>query len=130
MREDTQGEKDIYVAKLKDETSQLVVMKGFILNNVSKEPIAAKIKVTNKKTQELLGIYNSNKNTGKYVIIFNKGTQYDIEIEAPGYKTSNDFIDGHKLTSYEEIDKNIILVPDNSKNPKDKKKKNNSKQNK
>lgn len=128
IRQDTHGDKDIYVANLKKETAQLVVMTGLVLDSLTNTPIEAKITVKDKQTNEILGIYNSNKKNGKYVVIFKQGKKYNIEIEADGYTACYDYINGSNLKSYQEVDKNILLCPTNtSSNSKKKKKKNNSK---
>ncbi len=75
---------DIYVAKF-SKSIPLTLVKGTITDE-NNTPILAHIKVVDHETQKQLKyIYNSNKKTGKYLMIFPPGKNYDMIVEADGY---------------------------------------------
>jgi len=77
---------DIYKVYLK-ESIPLTLVKGKILAGDSLKPIKASIKVKDEKTGKFLKyIYNSNAETGNYLMIFPPGKNYDMIIRAEGYK--------------------------------------------
>ena len=113
LREGGAGDKDIYYARIKEEPHKLLLMKGKILDSLSNEPIEAVIIVRDTKTHEVIGIYNSNKKSGEYLVIFQEGEKYDISIEAEGYEICTDAVDNERLQHYLELSKDIRLCPKN-----------------
>lgn len=111
VRPDGYGEKDIYYADIEKESAEIMVMKGIIFDSISIEPVKASIIVTDHKTEELIGIFNSNSSTGKYILVLNEGRKYNIKIESDNYEVCNDIIDLEGLTEYQEVEKNIKLCP-------------------
>lgn len=111
VRKDSKGDKDIYYATIKEDKHKLLVLKGFILDSLTNKPVPASITVRDQDTQELLGIYNSNSKTGKYLVIFMEDKKYDITIEAEGYELCSDSIDNYGLEDFEEREQDIILCP-------------------
>jgi hypothetical protein len=109
-RKDGQGEVDIYSANVNNETASVLLMKGFIIDSLSLNPVQATIKVTNKASGELVGIFHSNSATGKFLVVLNKGT-YALSVESESYSLSVDEIDLTDLDGYKEVDNNIKLVP-------------------
>ncbi|MFN8415827.1 MAG: hypothetical protein U0U66_05805 [Cytophagaceae bacterium] len=107
------GDKDIYMATLEKEvTNNVLVVVGTIKDSISKEPIAATIKVVDKTTQKIIGIYNSNKSTGKYIMVFPEGSQYLITIESDRYKICDETVDTRQLSEYKEVNSTILLCPE------------------
>lgn len=113
LRDGGYGDKDIYYANIKEEPHKLLLMKGKILDSLSNEPIEAVIIVRDNKTHEVIGIYNSNKKSGEYLVIFQEGTKYDISIEAEGYEICTDAVNNENLQHYLELSKDIRLCPKN-----------------
>ncbi|MBX9852764.1 MAG: hypothetical protein K2X86_13555, partial [Cytophagaceae bacterium] len=71
----------------------------------------ATIKVYDSKSGELIGVYNSNSATGKYIIIFMEGRDYLMTVEAENYKMDYEDIDITYDQGFEEKNKNIKMVP-------------------
>ncbi|MFN6947115.1 MAG: hypothetical protein ACK4ND_19410 [Cytophagaceae bacterium] len=109
-RKDSYGDVDIYYANVFQETSPVLLMKGFVIDSISQAPVQATIKVTDKNTNELVGIFNSNSSTGKFIIILNNGS-YNVSIQSENYEFCVDDLDLTDLTEYREIDRNIKLCP-------------------
>jgi len=76
---------DIYQVTLKN-SIPLTLVKGTILAGNPPIPSSASIKVIDKETNQRVNyIYNPNPNTGKYLMIFPPGKNYDMVVDAPGY---------------------------------------------
>ncbi|HXA02354.1 MAG TPA: hypothetical protein VNW99_10225 [Cytophagaceae bacterium] len=110
-RPEGQGDKDIYYGSIEKEAAQVLVVKGIVYDSLNSKPMEAAIKVTDLKTGELVGVYNSNSSTGKYIIILPEGKNYSFSIEAANYGICSQNIDVSELHEFKEIDKNISLCP-------------------
>jgi hypothetical protein len=70
------------------------------------------ITVNNDKTQEMVGTYLPNANTGRYVIVLPPGI-YEMSIEANGFQPYTEKVTILDKSSYKfEITKNIQLKPE------------------
>lgn len=110
------GETDIYVINMPetDENAPkpLTLVKGRITSaDSSSVPDGAAIRVLDKNTKELIGIYKVNSSTGKYIIIVPIGANYDIITEAPGYEANIQNINFLDQTEYIELNRDISLSP-------------------
>ena len=89
-REDSYGEKDIYTVKNPNPDTKMIVMTGYVLDNESKQPVEATITVTNLETKQVIGVYNTNKETGKYILALNYDVNHSIEIASKSYVFSSE----------------------------------------
>lgn len=68
------------------ENIPLTIVKGTIQAGSPLQPVAAEIKVYEQAKQERMKyIYNPNPHTGKYLMIFPPGKDYDMIVEADGF---------------------------------------------
>lgn len=86
------GQLDIYRVDFIYRQAKLLVVKGEIME-ASGKAIKAKITVLDEDSREVQGIYSSNSNTGKYILVLSPLTNYKIFIEADGYKSQQDAVD-------------------------------------
>ncbi|MDN5200494.1 OmpA family protein [Fulvivirgaceae bacterium BMA10] len=87
-RKGGKGLQDIYSMDMPESERNipLTLIKGRILAGEDLKPVPTKIKVINKKTNKKVDyVYNPNKETGNYLIIFPPGENYDMVIESDGY---------------------------------------------
>lgn len=110
-REGGYGDKDIYCLEREVEEAKLVVMRGIVTDKETGDPIGANITVVDNETQKVIGVYNSNSSTGKYVVILPAGKNYGISVEAPHYLFYSKNVDIPNLDSYKEIKDSIKLSP-------------------
>ena len=85
------GGADIYFLGIPEEQGvvPLTMMKGKVLAGSPPKPLPTKIKIIDKETKEIVkDVYQPNAKTGDYLVIFPPGKNYDIVIEAQGYKPS------------------------------------------
>ncbi len=82
---DEMGNFNLYVVRL-EQSIPLTLVKGFIYESDTKNPISAQIKVYDATdSKRVKYIYNPNPKTGKYLMIFPPGKDYDMVIQAKGY---------------------------------------------
>lgn len=84
-RKDSYGEKDIYVVHRPNADPNMIVLAGRVLDRETQEPIFATVTITNLETQKVIGVFNTNKLTGKYVLALNFGVNHSVAIQADGY---------------------------------------------
>jgi len=76
---------DIYKVFI-NKSIPLTLVKGIITAGDPPKPVKAKIKVIDKETGSKINyVYNSNSKTGKYLMIFPPGKNYDMIIEADNF---------------------------------------------
>jgi outer membrane protein OmpA-like peptidoglycan-associated protein/tetratricopeptide (TPR) repeat protein len=82
------GGQDIYTFDMPEEDANipLTLIKGRILAGEALSPVPTEIIVVDNDTNRKIPyVYNPNKETGNYLIIFPPGKNYDIIIESEGY---------------------------------------------
>lgn len=111
IRADTYGEKDIYMAKRKEVSNFVVVLKGHVVDKTTKKPIAATITVHNLTSNQPVGVLNSNSATGKYVVVLPVGKNFSVTAEAPGYVFNSEHVEVPEPDKFLELEKLIELEP-------------------
>ena len=110
-RDDTYGEKDIYVIHRPEGKSNLLVMKGKIYDNETKKPLSSSITITDKETGVIIGKYNSNSTNGRYVLTLPHGGDYTVTIETDGYLKHTEDVKVPKKNPFFELRKDFYLDP-------------------
>lgn len=121
------GEKDIYLIKFekKRNTNVVALIRGFVCfkdtfsiqtdsiqTKIIKDtliPVGAKIKVFSKESEELIGLYNANSETGNFIMIFQPNFKYHIWVEAQGFSLYKEDMFIPYKDEFIEIKKDIIL---------------------
>jgi hypothetical protein len=86
-REGGIGGQDIYKVVLKDEFVKKHVLKAVVFNKEGKTPLSAKITLIENETKKVNGIYKSNENTGKFIMLVDPEKTYNIILESADYKS-------------------------------------------
>lgn len=110
-REDTYGEKDIYVAHLPVKTVAIIQFKGHVFRKDNNRPVAATITITDNETQSIVGITNSNSFNGRFTTILPPKKNYNIVVDLPGYLFYSENINVPEQKEYVEVAKEIYLEP-------------------
>lgn len=108
-RSDGYGDKDIYYAEMEKEEANLIVLKGIVTDSTSRVPMEALITVKDVSTNEVVGVFNSNSESGRYLVVLPEGKNYVFTIEAEDYIECSEVINVPQLGGFEVIDKNIQL---------------------
>lgn len=110
VRAEGRGEKDIYrITFLEDIMNKNVALVKGIVKDEKGNPLGSKITVKNKATGEIVGTYESNSSTGKYLVSLPSGKNYEIIAEAEGYVTYTETLDIAYKNDYQEIPRDIVL---------------------
>lgn len=119
LREGGLGDLDIYRVTLNEIEPQYSVVKGGIVSSDSTQKLNFSdvfITVSDSKTQEVVGTYLPNPNSGSYVMVLSPGN-YDMNIEANGFQPITDKITILDKSSFKfEITRNLQLKPEGFQN--------------
>mgnify|MGYP002713017253 CR=1 FL=1 len=94
--------------------SDVIVIRGTLLDKETGEPIEAKIIYEKLPEGTVAGITKSHKGTGKYEIVLPKGYKYGYRAEVEGYLPINENIDltNEDFTANDEVSTNMYMVPE------------------
>ncbi|HWZ23318.1 MAG TPA: OmpA family protein, partial [Cytophagaceae bacterium] len=108
-RDDTYGEKDIYVIHRPEGKSNLLVMKGKVFDNETKKPLSSSITIYDKETGNIIGKYNSNSTNGRYVLTLPHGGNYSVTIETDGYLKYTEDVKVPRKNPFFELRKDFYM---------------------
>ncbi len=83
-REGGLGGQDIYEVVFPTSQVEYLLVQG-VVTNANEEPLKARIILTDSKTDEIFGIYNTNERTGRYVMAIRPGHAYHMVVESEGF---------------------------------------------
>jgi outer membrane protein OmpA-like peptidoglycan-associated protein len=114
VRKNGFGEKDIYVINFEKAIAEpLTLVKGYLTFDGSTKGLAnVEIMATDMETGLVVQDVKPNLATGKYLLILNTGPEgktYNLSYEAEGYQPINLQITIPPNSSYQEIDKELLL---------------------
>ena len=89
--------------------ASLLLFKGRVLDDVTKEPVEADIILTDNELNKEIARFKSNKVTGRFLISLPIGRNYGITVNAPGYLFHSENFIVPKTVGYKEIEKDIYL---------------------
>ena len=96
-------------SKLQMQTSQLTLLKGIVVDEITQKPIEAVIELIDNEAGEVLARFNSNSVSGKYVISLPSGNNYGLAVYADDYLFYSDNFVIPKYENYRELIRNISL---------------------
>jgi outer membrane protein OmpA-like peptidoglycan-associated protein len=112
FREGGVGEKDIYSVNFLDrKETALTLMKGIVNDESGKPAKDVMITVTDNETGEVVGVYHTNKKTGKFLFILTPGKNYNITYQAAKHLFYSENMDIPKQSNYYEINRAVNLNP-------------------
>lgn len=103
--------KDIYSVEIPQEFRQFqnVTIQGIIRDADSKEGLAAKIRITDANTSEMITSFENNPSDGFYSIVLSAGRAYNLEVRKDDYSSALYYYDLREIESYQEYEQNIDL---------------------
>lgn len=108
-REGAFGKQDLYVLERPYQDAHLVLLKGFVKDSLTHEPLAADIEIVDIETNEIVGEYVSNEIDGKYAVTIPHGRNYSITVNKKNYLFYSKNIEIPDTKDYKEIRENIGL---------------------
>ncbi|TAH25570.1 MAG: hypothetical protein EAZ07_06475 [Cytophagales bacterium] len=109
IRSEGFGDRDLYYADLNTDAAEVMLLKGRVLDSTSKQPISAKIYISDKPSNDIIESASSNSETGKYLLLFSEGKGYRIEIQAKGYETIIQDVNIEELHEFKEIHQDFFM---------------------
>lgn len=107
------GEKDIYRIDFSypenENKSQLILLKGVIMDKENPQTLEAEIKITDIETNKTIITATSNSLDGKFIVSLSLGKSYGIYVSTEDYLFYSDNINIPDTASYNEISKTILL---------------------
>jgi outer membrane protein OmpA-like peptidoglycan-associated protein len=109
------GNKDIYqidFTPLKEEKIKqplVTILKGIVIDEVSKKPLESTIEIVDNNTHELISKLNSNSASGKFLISLPSGHNYGINVSADGYLFHSENFELSDSSAYAEVSKQILM---------------------
>lgn len=113
VRPEGYGDKDIYYALMKKQEANLIVLEGVITDSTNKKPMEAVITVVEKGKEDVIGIFNSNSETGKYLVVLPEGKNYVFSIAAENYLECSEHISVPLMSGFKIIQRDIQLCSKN-----------------
>ena len=111
VRDDSYGGQDLYMASNLKEKHSMSLIVGYVFDNITKQPLEAEIVIVDDSTDQEVGIFKSEKYTGKFSIALPSGNNYGISINKDGYLFHSENMDVPHLAEYSEVRKDIYLNP-------------------
>lgn len=86
------GGYNLYKINMPKPALPLTIIKGHFMTNDSIPNFSASIAVYNTNNEEVVGIYNSNANTGNFLMALIPGVKYEFNITADGFNEHTAFV--------------------------------------
>jgi hypothetical protein len=83
-REGGLGGQDIYQVVFPSSQIDFLLVRG-VVTDATEKPLRARIVLTRSGSDDVYGIYNTNANTGRYVMAVKPGHDYHLRVTAEGY---------------------------------------------
>ncbi|MBL8002430.1 MAG: PD40 domain-containing protein [Flavobacteriales bacterium] len=78
------GGQDIYTVEFPSTRLEYVVVRGLV-TDAGDEPVKARITLTDAEGAEIVGVYNANERTGRYLMVLRPASRYRMVVEARGF---------------------------------------------
>lgn len=107
------GKTDIFRIKLPEEMrpEPVVLVRGRVLDEKTKEPIEAEIVIETLGNGKEVGVAKSSPLTGEFTIVLPAGERYGFLAENEKYMSEHQNLDLTKITEYQEVERDLLLVP-------------------
>jgi len=79
-----QGMQDIYQVTFPNSQLDHMIVRG-VVADAGDEPVKARMILTDATGEEIVGIYNTNERTGRYLMVLTPDQEYLLTVEAPGF---------------------------------------------
>ncbi len=90
------GLQDIYQVDFPGSQLDYMVVRGAVVDQFD-EPLKARLIVTDAGGEDIVGVYNTNERTGRYLLVLAPGEHYRLTVEAQGLPTQRS--DLHAVTN-------------------------------
>jgi len=109
-RAEGMGMQDIYQVTFPNTQLDHMVVHG-VVADAGDEPVKARIILSDATGEEIVGIYNTNKNTGRFLMILKPAQEYQMSVEAAGFVTQASTVKAVTQDGSREMSLDISLQP-------------------
>lgn len=112
-REGGEGKYDIYYFGTYDKIrpQKIMYVLGTVRDEITDNPLKAKVEITNLETSETINTTNSDSITGEFLIVLFPGVDYAFNITKPGYLFYSENINLVDSVGKESVEKTFLLSP-------------------
>ncbi|RSK35358.1 OmpA family protein [Hymenobacter metallilatus] len=89
--------------------AQVTILKGVVTDEASKQPIEATIDVVDNSLNQTIASFQSNAQSGRYLVSLPSGVNYGIVVRKDGYLFHSENFDLPAKAAYAEVVKDIAL---------------------
>ena len=110
-RQDGSGDKDLYQVYMPKEENLMAIVKGEVTNSTSNRlmGVACKITLIDDDAKTVHGVYHSQPQSGKYMMVLQPNVRYRIIVEADGHYTHTEDLEFTRQDCFDEVYKPIVL---------------------
>ncbi len=106
------GMQDIYQVVFPGSQLDYMVVRG-VVADAGDEPVKARLLLTDETGEEVIGVYNTNDRTGRYLMVLTPGQRYSMTVDAPGFLTQkSELLAKANDMDGRELNMDILLVRD------------------
>ncbi len=111
IKADGKGKRDIYRVAFLDEINKpkLTLLKGIISDKKTGTLLKATIEIYDNNEDKLVGTFESNSASGKYMVSLPAGRNYGISVKKKGYLFYSENFNIPKGAAFQVVEKNIQL---------------------
>jgi hypothetical protein len=105
------GMQDIYQVDFPGSQLNYMVVRG-VVTDAADEPVQARLTLMDETREEIIGVYNVNATTGRYLLVVTPGQRYALTVEAAGYMTQESLLDAAPAAEDgRELALDLLMVP-------------------
>lgn len=111
IKAEGKGKRDIYRVAFLDELNKpkLTLLKGTVTDRKTGKPLSSKIELYNNTDDKLVGTFESNSATGKFIVSLPAGKDYGISVKAKGYLFYSDNFNIPDDAAFQVVEKHVKL---------------------
>ncbi len=102
------GGQDIYEVVFPSSQLRKVVVHGLVTDGLER-PVRARVLVMDPAGEELVGIYNTDQRTGRFLMVLEPGGRFALSVEAPGFPDHAEELQVPAASGLLEISHDIVL---------------------
>lgn len=111
IKAEGKGKRDIYRVAFLDEINKpkLTLLKGTVTDRKTGEPLFSKVEIYDNTEDKLVGTFESNSATGKFMVSLPAGKDYGISVKAKGYLFYSENFNIPDDAAFQVVEKHIKL---------------------
>ncbi len=111
IKAEGKGKRDIYRVAFLDQINKpkLTLLKGTVTDRKTGEPLFSKVEIYDNTEDKLVGTFESNSATGKFMVSLPAGKDYGISVKAKGYLFYSENFNIPDDAAFQVVEKHIKL---------------------